>query len=135
MITGYEYAHHPYYPVIVHFVSPFIYSDIPDVSTYEKTRRQRSTTIKSRKSTNYPNGQKRKSKNKRRTQATQDDEVSDTDTEQQTSEQKTFFFYVNSGRFTFCCKISALTQIFRDFNLLGNIKTIFRLSHYQLVEI
>ena len=34
--------------------------------------------------------------------------------------------------FAFCCKISALTQIVRDLNLLGNIKTIFRFSHYKL---
>ena len=84
-ITGYEYAHHPYYPVIAHFVSPFIDYAIPDASTYEKTRRQRATTTK-RKSTNDQNGPKRKSKNKRKTQMTQDEEVSDTDTEQQTSE-------------------------------------------------
>ena len=80
------YAHHPYYPGIVNFISPFLDYTIPDVSTYDKTRRQRSTTTKSRKSTNDQNGPKRKSKNKRKTQATQDEEVSDTDTEQQTSE-------------------------------------------------
>ena len=67
------------------FYFAFIDYTIPDVSTYDKTRRQRSTTT-SRKSTNDQNGQKRKSKNKRRTQVTQDEEVSDTDTEQQTSE-------------------------------------------------
>ena len=77
------YAHHPYYPGIVHFISPFIDYTIPDVRTYDKTRRQRSTTTKSSKSTNDP---KRKSKNKGRTQIAQDEEVSDTDTEQQTSE-------------------------------------------------
>ena len=104
------------------------------MSTYDKTRRQRSTTT-SRKSTNDQNGPKRKAKNKRTTQATQDEEVSDTDIEQQTSEHKTFFFYVHSRGFAFCCKISALTQIFRDLNLLGNIKTIFRFSPYQLVEV
>ena len=54
------------------------------MSTYENTRRQRSTTT-SRKSTNDQNGRKGKSKNKRRTQVTQDEEVSDTDIEQQTS--------------------------------------------------
>ena len=64
----------------------FISSTIPDVSTYDQTRRQRSTNTKSRKSTNDQNGPKRKLKNKHRTQATQDEEVSDTDTEQQTSE-------------------------------------------------
>ena len=37
--------------------------------------------------------------------------------------------------FAFCCKISARTQIFRHLNLLGNIKSIFRFSHYQLVEV
>ena len=46
---------------------------------------KRSTTTKSRKSTNDENGPKRKSKNKRRTQVMQD-EVSDTDTEQQSTE-------------------------------------------------
>ena len=87
-ITGYEYAHHLYYCEIIHFVLPFIDSgiNIPDVITYEKTRRQWSTTTMSRKSTNDQNGSKRKLKNKRRTQITQDEEVSDTDTEQQTSE-------------------------------------------------
>ena len=30
--------------------------------------------------------------------------------------------------FGFCCKISALTQISPHFNLLGNIRTIFKLS-------
>ena len=78
------YAHHPYYPAIIHFRSLFIDCRITDVSTYEKTRRQRSTTT-SRKSTNDLNGPKRKSKNKRTTEMTQD-ELSDTDTEQQTSE-------------------------------------------------
>ena len=72
--------------IIIHFLSPFIDFPIPDVSTYQKTRRQQTTTTKSRKSTNDENGRKRKSKNKRRTQVTQDGEVSDTDTEQQTSE-------------------------------------------------
>ena len=87
-ITGYEYAHHPYYPEIIHFVLPFIDSgiNIPDVSIYEKTRRQQRTTTMSRKSTNDQNGRKSKSKNKRRTQITQDEEVSDTDTEQQNSQ-------------------------------------------------
>ena len=56
------------------------------MSTYENTRRQRSMTTKGRKSTNDQNGRKGKSKNKRKTQATQDEEVSVTDTEQQTSE-------------------------------------------------
>ena len=56
------------------------------MSTYEKGRRQWSTTTRSRKSTNDENGRKMKSNNKRRTQVTQDEEVSDTDTEQQTSE-------------------------------------------------
>ena len=79
------YAHHPYYPGIVHFISPFIDYTIPDVSKYDKTRRQRSTTTKSRKSTNDQNGPKRKSKNKRNTEITQDEQVSDTDTQQQTS--------------------------------------------------
>ena len=92
VITGYEYTHHPYYPAIIHFVSPFIEScinitdaiNIPDASTYEKTRRQRSTTTSS-KSTNDQNGPKRKMKNTLNTQMTQD-EVSVTDTQQQTSE-------------------------------------------------
>ena len=73
------YAHHPYYPGIIHFRSLFIDCRITDVSTYEKTRRQRATT-------NDQNGPKRKSKNKRKTEITQDEQVSDTDTEQQTSE-------------------------------------------------
>ena len=67
------------------FYFAFIDYTIPDVSTYDKTRRQRSTTT-SRKSTNDQNVPKRKSKNKRNTEITQDEEVSDTDTEQQTSE-------------------------------------------------
>ena len=62
----------------------FLDSTIPDVSAYDKTRRQRSTTT-SRKSTNDQNGRKRKLKNKGNTEITQD-EVSDTDTEQQTSD-------------------------------------------------
>ena len=37
--------------------------------------------------------------------------------------------------FAFCCKIYVVMQIFRDFNSLGNIKTIFRISCYQLVEV
>ena len=69
--------------MIANFVSPFIDYTIPDASTYEKTRRQRSSTTR-RKSTNDQNGPKRKSKNKRKTEMTQD-ELSDTDTEQQTS--------------------------------------------------
>ena len=44
----------------------------------------------------------------------QDEEVSDTDTEQQTSEHETFFLYVHSRGFAFSCKISALTQISLD---------------------
>ena len=81
------YAHHPYYPAIIHFILPFVDFgiNIPDVSTYEKTRRQWSTSTKSRKSTNDQNGWKGKLNNKRRTQVTQD-EVSGTDTEQQTSD-------------------------------------------------
>ena len=75
----------PFYPAIITFLSPFINSTILDVSAYEKTRRQRSTTSR-RKSTNDQNPRKTKSKNKRRTQVTQDEEMSDTDTEQQTSE-------------------------------------------------
>ena len=79
---------------IINFILPFIDScinitdviNIPDVSTYENNRRQRSTTTKGRKSTNDQNGPKRKSKNKRKTQKTQDEELSDTDTEQQNSE-------------------------------------------------
>ena len=67
------------------FYFAFIDYTIRDVSTYDKTRRQRSTTT-SRKSTNDQNVPKRKSKNKHNTQITQDEEVSDTDTEQQTSE-------------------------------------------------
>ena len=39
------------------------------------------------------------------------------------------------GGFAFFVQISALTQIVRDFNLFGNIKTIFRLSRYKLVEV
>ena len=42
--------------------------------------------LASRKSTNDKNGRKGKSKNKCTTQMTQDEEVSDTDTEQQNSE-------------------------------------------------
>ena len=38
------------------------------------------------------------------------------------------------GGFAFFLQISALTQIVRDFNVFGNIKTIFRLSGYKLVE-
>ena len=83
-ITRYEYMHDPYYSAIINFVLPFIHSAIPDVSTYEKTRRQRSTTTR-RKSTNDQNGWKRKMKNKRKTQITQD-EVSVTDTQKQASE-------------------------------------------------
>ena len=79
------YAHHPYYPGIIHFRSLFIDCRITDVSTYEKTRRQRVTTTR-RKLTNDQNGPKRKSKNKRKTDITQDEQVSDTDTEQQSSE-------------------------------------------------
>ena len=99
-------AHHPYYPGITNFLSLFIDCRIPDVSTYDKTRRQRATTTK-RKSTNDQNGPKRKSKNKRKTEITQDEQVSDTDTEQQTSEHETFFFYFHSRVFcvllyTFC---------------------------------
>ena len=95
-MTGYEYTHHPYYPEFIYFVSPFVdfAINIPDVSTYEKTRRQRSTTTKSRKLTNDENGAKRKSKNKRKTEISED-ELSETDTEKQTSEHKTFFFYVH----------------------------------------
>ena len=87
MITRSAYAYHPYYTAIIDFVLPLIDSgiNITDVSTYEKTRRQRSTTA-SRKSTNDKNARKGKSKNKRTTQMTQDEEVSDTDTEQQNSE-------------------------------------------------
>ena len=93
-MTGSAYAHHPYYTAIIHFLLPFIHScinitdviNIPDVSTYENTRRQCLTTTKGRKSTNDQNGPKKKSKNKRKTQMTQDEEVSDTDTEQQNSE-------------------------------------------------
>ena len=86
-ITGYEYTQRT--PTILEFLIWFrllFDSAIPDVSTYEKTRRQGSTTTKSRKSTSDQNGPKRKLNNKCRTQFTQD-EVSDTDTEQQTSEQ------------------------------------------------
>ena len=39
------------------------------------------------------------------------------------------------GFFVFCCTLSALTQIVRDLNLLGSIKTIFRFSPYQMVEV
>ena len=46
---------------------------------------------------------------------------------------KLFFFMSIQGGFVFCYKISALTQIVRYFNVLANMKTIFRLSHYQLV--
>ena len=53
---------------------------------HKKTTTQRSTTTKSRKLTNDQNGRKRISKNKRRTQVTQDEELCDTDTEQQNSE-------------------------------------------------
>ena len=66
------------------FFSAFLESAIPDVRTYEKTRRQRSATT-SRKSTDHQNGPKRKMKNKLNTQMTED-EVSVTDTQQQTSE-------------------------------------------------
>ena len=83
-ITGYEYMHHPYYPPIINYVLPFIDSAIPDVSTYEKTTRQRSTT-RSRKSTDHKNGRKRKMKNKHQTQITQD-LVYVTQTQQQTCE-------------------------------------------------
>ena len=87
MITRSAYAYHLYYTAIIDFVLPLIDSgiNITDDSTYEKTRRQRSTTT-SRKSTNDKNGRKGKSKNKRTAQMTQDEEVSDTDTEQQNSE-------------------------------------------------
>ena len=37
--------------------------------------------------------------------------------------------------FPFFYKISALTQIVRDFNVITNIKTIFRFLPYQLVEV
>ena len=53
---------------------------------HKKTTTQRSTTKKSRKSTNDQNRRKRKSKNKCKTEITQDEQMSDTDTEQQTSE-------------------------------------------------
>ena len=66
------------------FVLPSLHFTIPDTSAYEKTRRQRPSTTR-RKSTNDQNGPKRKSKNKRKTEITQDEQVSDTDTEQQTS--------------------------------------------------
>ena len=85
-ITGYEYTHTT--PTILELFilfRLFIDYTIPDVSTYDKTRRQQSTTTKSTKSTNNQNGPKRKLKNKRRTQVMQDEEVSHTDTEQQTS--------------------------------------------------
>ena len=87
MITQSAYAYDPYSTGIIDFVLPLIDSgiNITDVSTYEKTRRQRSTTISS-KSTNDKNGRKGKSKNKCTAQMTQDEEVSDTDTEQQNSE-------------------------------------------------
>ena len=39
------------------------------------------------------------------------------------------------GAFAFFVQISAFTQIVRDFNVFGNIKTIFRLSRYKLVEV
>ena len=39
------------------------------------------------------------------------------------------------GGFAFFVQISALTQIVRDFNVFGNVKTIFRLSRYKLVEV
>ena len=79
------YADHPYYPAIINFLSAFLHVNIPDASTYEKTRRQPSTTTK-RKSSDDQNPRKRKSKNKRKTEITQDEQMSDTDTEQQTSE-------------------------------------------------
>ena len=94
------------------FYFAFIDYTIPDVSTYDKTRSQRSTTTKSRKSTNDQNGPKRKSKNKRRTQATQDEEVSDTDTEQQTSEQKTFFSMSIQGGLPFVVNFLLLHKFF-----------------------
>ena len=39
------------------------------------------------------------------------------------------------GSFSLSCKIFDLTQIVRDLNLLGDIKTIFRFSPYQVVEV
>ena len=56
---------------------------------------------------------KRKSKNKRTTQVTQDEEVSDTDTEQQTSEHETFLFYVSiQGGLPFVVKFLLLHKFF-----------------------
>ena len=52
---------------------------------HKKTRTQWSTTTKSRNLTNDENGAKSKSKNKRKTEISED-EVSNTDTEKQTSE-------------------------------------------------
>ena len=77
----------PYDHEIINFVLPFIdYAiiNITNPSGYEKTTTQPSTTTR-RKSTNDQNGPKRKSKNKSKTQMIKD-EVSVTDTQQQTSE-------------------------------------------------
>ena len=46
-----------------------------------------------------------------------------------------FSMSIQGGGFAFCCKISALMQIVGDLNLLGNIKTIFIMLPYQLVEV
>ena len=60
----------------------------------------------------------------------QDEEVSDTDIEQQTSEYETFFFYVHSRGFAFSCKISALTQIFLDLNSIWKLYLDFHLINW-----
>ena len=41
-----------------------------------------------------------------------------------------YFSMSIQGGFAFSCKISALTQIVRDLNVLGRIKTIFTFSCY-----
>ena len=133
-ITGYEYAHHPYYPVIAHFVSPFIDYAIPDASTYEKTRRQRATTTK-RKSTNDKMVQRG---NQRINVKHRWHKMKKCLTQIQSNKLvsiKLSFSISIQGFFVFCCTLSALTQIVRDLNLLGSIKTIFRLSPYQMVEV
>ena len=45
------------------------------------------------------------------------------------------YFSISIQGFFFCCTLSALTQIVRDFNLLASIKTIFIFSPYQMVEV